>query len=158
MSEFARIERLLGALPRLQIGTYPAGTKIPKQRKVSALLDYNGFDGFARNRIWEVCKWLMAGGVMPAPAECDICGGEGTQYHAENYFDLTTYVPICKSCHSKVHNRLKNFRTWETRRAEFAKSEDHWINRLEPEQLPVAEWCSANNQTEPTFADFVAPE
>ena len=155
MNGFAEVERILEALPKQEIGVFPAGTKVPNVRKVTPLAEYNGFDGYERNRTWNVCKWLMEHGKMLRPSKCDLCGTDASQYHAENYFDFSSYVAVCIPCHRFVHNRLRNFETWESRVQAFDKPEGHWIRLLGPSSLPVADWCAAIGQCEPTFSDFV---
>ena len=156
MSEGTHLDAFLAGLPRLAIQSVPNETPIPRIRSVKPLILYNGFDGFQRMRTWEVAKWLMALGAMPRPAICDLCRGGAEQYHAENYFDFGSYISICRSCHAKVHNRLRNFDTWQKRRAELDLPASHWANGLKANDFPVALWCRHIGIREPTFADFVA--
>lgn len=146
---------MLAALPSFTIEPFPVGTPTPKVRSVTPLIDYNGFTGHERSRTWEVVKWLMAGERMPRPATCDLCNSSADQYHAENYFDFATYVSVCRSCHGKVHNRLRNFATFEVRRAEWSKPNTHWVHFLTDQQLPIADWCKAAGVSEPSFTNFV---
>jgi hypothetical protein len=151
------ISKILAALPKLEISKFPAGSIVPRMPKVKPLISYNGFDGFERMRTWEVVKWLMAGGVMPTPKICDLCLGEADQYHAENYFDFSAYVPVCRSCHGKVHNRLRFPSAWERNKASFAKPNEHWVNLLRNQDLPIADFCRSMGTVEPTFSDFIQP-
>lgn len=150
------IERLLAAIPKLRIDKFPQGTSLPRARAVKPLIEYNGFSGYARMRTWEVAKWLMADDKMPAPGVCNLCDRAADQYHAEDYYDFATYIPICRSCHGKVHSRLRNFNAFERRRDEWGKPAGHWIYLIGPVELPIAQWCEARNRLEPSYADFVA--
>ena len=150
------ISEFLTSLPRLKIRQLPNEIRIPLMPSVKPLIPYNGFDGYQRTRTWEVAKWLMAHGAMPKPKYCNLCQASADQYHAENYFDFSTYIPVCRSCHGKVHNRLRNFDTWATRLKSFKLPALHWANALGANPLEIAQWCDANNQLEPTFTDFVA--
>src|SRR6185312_1557668 len=107
VSDTSEIRSLLARLPRRKIDLLPAGTSVPHLKASGSLSDYNGFTGKERLRKFELAKWLMKQGAMKHSGRCSICGERADQQHAEDYFDLRTWMDICRGCHVSLHGRFR---------------------------------------------------
>lgn len=83
----------------------------------SQLLDYNGFTHEQRVRKWQAIDLAVRMG-LEIPAEklsCSVCGAPPSPsiaYHSEDYGTMNGHYPVCRSCHTKIHNRFKNPERW----------------------------------------------
>lgn len=151
-------EVYLRSLPRRTIATIAADVLIPRAKSVGQLSDYNGFTGKERLRTFEVAKWLAAIGAMPHSGQCSICGSAADQQHAEDYFDLTTWMDICRGCHSSLHSRFRTPAAWQRRLDKLEVPQDHWSRRLPEQQPDIAAYHRTRGVIEPTHASFTATQ
>ncbi|HZC38891.1 MAG TPA: hypothetical protein VE221_09500 [Sphingomicrobium sp.] len=145
----------LAALPRRDIGLLPLGTDAPKPRANGSLQNYNGFSGKERLRTFELAKWLHRSGAMPHTGECSICGSPADQQHAEDYFDLTTWMDICRGCHVSLHGRFATPDAWRRRVQQFHLPSSHWACALPSEEPDIAAFHRLRGRGEPTASDFI---
>jgi hypothetical protein len=149
-------ERLSGALPHRRIDKLPSDTSVPTMPRIGSLSDYNGFTGKERLRTFEVAKWLIGCGAMDAPGDCDICGRPATGLHAENYYDLSTWIDLCHGCHvSRLHQRFARAESWSRWLDQNQLPDDHWARKVPPRPTNFATHIRSLGQSEPTFASFV---
>jgi hypothetical protein len=154
MSSFDDADRLLASLPRCRISAIPNGTPIPPVRAVGVLSDYNGFTGKERLRTFEVAKWLAKIGAMPHSLSCNICSAPTDQQHAEDYYDLSTWIDICRGCHTRLHQRFRFPASWQTWLGARALPEQHWTKHLFTSPTDLAALLRSRGACEPTFQDF----
>lgn len=157
MSLAFEIAAYLVGLPKRVIKPLPVGTAIPKITSSGKLTDYNGFTAQERLRTFEISKWLIKSGAMQHSGYCSICGAPADQQHAEDYFDLETWMDICRGCHSSLHGRFRTPAAWDRRVASFALDADHWAKALPTFQIDVAAFHRSSGRPEPTAAEFVIP-
>jgi hypothetical protein len=148
-------DALLDALPRTQIALLPLGTVVPRRRSFGDLSDYNGFTGKERMRTFGVAKWLMEVGAMPRPQTCGICTGPADQSHAENYYDLSTWIDVCRSCHGRLHRRFASPGRWSEHLDRCALAASHWTRLVSPEPFDLAGLLRQRGVVEPTYTSFV---
>lgn len=151
------IAAYLADLPRRSIKRLPAGTAIPKIAASGKLTDYNGFTAQERLRTFEIAKWLIKSGAMQHSGRCSICGAPADQQHAEDYFDLETWMDICRGCHSSLHSRFRTPAAWDRRIERFALDAGHWAKALPTCQIDVAAFHRSKGRAEPTAVEFVTP-
>jgi hypothetical protein len=136
------------------ITSLPEGTLIPKVRAVGNLSDYNGFTGKERLRTFEVAKWLARIGAMPHSELCSICSQSCDQQHAEDYYDLTTWIDICRGCHQRLHNRFRLSAAWHRWLDAQLLPTGHWANFMSPTPFDLAALLRSRGRSEPSFVDF----
>ena len=153
--ETFNVEAYLAGLPRRNIKLLPVGIQIPKFRASGHLSDYNGFTSKERLRTFEIAKWLIASEAMQHTERCSICGAAADQQHAEDYFDLHTWMDICRSCHTSLHSRFRTPDAWERRLASHSLPTDHWAVRLPAFPIDVAAFHRSRGRSEPVGAQFV---
>ena len=163
-------EALLAAMPRREIRRLPDDFPIAASRPrteppVSSLGEkgeYNGFTDRERYRIADLSKWLAAAGVTARPAICEICGGGAKHEHAENYYDLTSWVGLCVGCHvNALHRRFDQPAKWRALLDRYELSEGHWTRLVATEPFDLARHVRLKGQREPMRQDFtlqVVPE
>ena len=157
MSSSFQIAEFINSLPRRTIPLLPSDTLPPSLKTSGRLRDYNGFTGAERLRTFEIAKWLIEGGVLQHSSRCDICKGPADQQHAEDYFDLTTWMDICKGCHTSLHGRFRTPAAWARRLERYRIAANHWARRLPATEIDVAGFHRSNGRSEPMASDFIAP-
>jgi hypothetical protein len=158
VSSTSEIAEFLNGLPRRIIPLLPSDTPLPKLKASGQLGNYNGFTGGERLRTFEIAKWLIKSGSLTHSGRCDICGGPADQQHAEDYFDLATWMDVCRGCHTSLHGRLRTPVAWARRLESFSLAAAHWARELPPTELDVAGLHRSKQRGEPTAADFIAPQ
>jgi hypothetical protein len=146
---------LLALLPRRVIRSLPPATQLPRKKSVGNLSDYNGFTGKERLRTFEIEKWLIGLGAVTPSHECDICHRPASGRHAEDYFDLSSWMGLCHSCHSRLHKRFGNTRAWRERIEEADLPDDHWARAISREPFDLARLLRQREKCEPVHADFL---
>ncbi len=147
-------DALLAALPRRKIQPLLPETPLPRRRAVADLSDYNGFTGKERLRTFEVAKWLMRLGAMEKPSQCDLCGKDTDQQHAEDYYDLRTWMDVCRSCHGKIHQRFRYPHKWQPFLDSLSVSSIHWVRLVSREPFDLAALLRARGVDEPSYETF----
>lgn len=134
---------LLLSLPKLALKPLPDNVVRPPLRQWTwpALKPYLGFTSDERIRLWQFQWWLMDLGVLAKDKKCNICKAFDyrTVYHAENYYDFSTCVPLCWSCHSALHKRASNRKWWDIV-SYHSRSGSEWFTRLPPVEFDMAAW------------------
>src|SRR5690349_7233822 len=110
MSQRFDADTLLAALPRREIRPFRSKVKVRATPRVlahegSALLlsgSYNGFTDRERYRTADLSKWLVKAGCTERPSTCDICNGSADDEHAEDYYDLTSWIGLYRRCHRSL--------------------------------------------------------
>lgn len=95
---------------------------------------YNGATGAERIFVWQKNHIAWRAGLMPERSSCSVCENrDAEQSHGENYFRPFALMPICRSCHARVHRRFRSPARW----SEFLETikVDNWAQILLPEQL-----------------------
>lgn len=135
-------DALLAALPSREVRAFGPdvvirAAKRPAIAKESALFDrgaYNGFTDRERYRTANLSNWLAKIGSTLRPTTCDICRAPARDEHAENYYDLTSWIGLCPRCHrTALHGR-------------FARP-DRWLALLDKCQLPDHHWSRLVSNT-----------
>ncbi len=145
---------LLDRLPRRPIARLLPSVPVPRVRSVGTLSDYNGFTGKERLRTFEVAKWLTRMGAMPYSGRCDLCGGNADQQHAEDYYDLTTWIDICRGCHVRLHQRFRHSAAWTKWLDNIGYPPDCWARHIAPSPFNLAAYIRERGSVEPSFAHF----
>lgn len=156
-------DALLSALPRRAI--VPFGSDVVFRstgRRVvadeSGLWDkgaYNGFTDRERSRTADLSNWLATVGSTKRPTICDICKAPADDEHAENYYDLTTWIGMCRRCHrSALHGRFKRPAKWLALLDESEVPSGHWARLVSLEPFDMATLLRARGSQEPIKADY----
>ena len=106
---------------------------------------YNGATGAERIFTWQKNHLAWHAGLMPARSVCSVCEDRGAeQWHGELYFRSFALMPICRSCHARVHRRFRSPARWN----EFLQTikADNWAQILLPEQLSREDAISLSNE------------
>lgn len=155
---------LLAALPRRHVRPAPQGTVV---RSAAALVmpvtsalgssgEYNGFSGAERNRTAALSNWLCRLGSVERPATCSICEAAADDEHAENYYDLGTWIGLCRSCHrSALHGRFVRPHKWDALLDRCEIPAGHWARLVAPKPYDMAGLLRSRGCREPRKADFV---
>lgn len=151
-------DRLLSLLPRRTIALLPIDVAPPQKKSVGSLSDYNGFSGKERLRTFQLDKWLVERGALKHEFDCGICSRPANGQHAENYYDLTTWIDLCHSCHGRLHKRFNNERAWTQRLEEAHVPADHWANAVAFGQFDLAGLLRQRGKREPVYTDFIGPQ
>lgn len=158
-------DALLDALPRRTISPFRAEVSVRLARRVAAPLvsalfekgAYNGFSDRERYRTAELSKWLAEVGSAERPSACDICGGTASDEHAENYYDLTSWVGLCRRCHrTLLHGRFARRERWLALLDQYQLPDQHWSRLVSSEPFDLASLQRSRGWREPTKADFAA--
>lgn len=158
-------DALLAALPRRDVR--PFGPDIVVKSKapypvpdVSMLLEkgsYNGFSDRERYRTADLSNWLAKIGCTERPGTCDICGASADDEHAENYYDLTTWIGLCRRCHrSALHGRFVRPERWIALLDENDVPDDHWARLVSSEPFDLAALLRDRGWREPIKLDYAA--
>jgi hypothetical protein len=99
------------------------------------LQPYNGYTSEQRIRAWRALHLAIQLGLI-SPANlfpCDICGTTdpkaGIGYHSEDYSSMTGNYPLCKSCHTTLHQRNRFHKAWRELLDKYGNS-NHWYEKL----------------------------
>lgn len=106
---------------------------------------YNGATGAERIFVWQKNHIAWRVGLMPVQSVCSVCEDrEATGRHGELYFRPFALMPICRSCHARVHKRFRSPARW----GEFLETikADNWAHILLPEQLSRADAIRLSNE------------
>ena len=156
-------DALLGSLPLREIKQ--VGGVRPRAPQISEVLgsslgqagEYNGFTKSERNRTARLSGRLVQLGATTRPSICDICGSGADDEHAENYYDLSRWIGLCKPCHRHaLHNRFKRPLTWATLLDRYELPDEHWTRRLPMEPFDLAQLLRDRGAREPKLFDFVS--
>lgn len=129
----------------------------PKPWGSYKLKTYNGFTHEQRVRKWQALN-LAIQMVLEQPAHlspCSVCGITGgpevIAYHSEDYGSMAGHHPICKGCHTRVHNRFTNPPRWQEYIAPFCNG-TRWF-----ESLSTAEQPQPQHSPEPLLSPPAEP-
>ncbi|HUO11162.1 MAG TPA: hypothetical protein VMU37_00245 [Caulobacteraceae bacterium] len=149
-------DRLLAALPRREVGLLPAGTVVPRRRAFGDGMAYNGFTGKERYRTEGVAKWLADLGAMLRPQACDICRSPADHWHAENYYDLSSWIDLCRRCHvNLLHQRFVRPKAWAVHLDRHSVASDHWSRWVSTQEFDLAGLLRQRGASEPVYETFV---
>jgi len=160
-------DALLAALPRRVIRPFEHHVviRLTKRRVVpggSALLDdgaYNGFSGRERSRTADLSNWLAKVGSTERPNICDICGTPADDEHAEDYYNLTSWVGLCRRCHRTIlHGRFARPEHWLALLDRYEVPEGHWSRLVSSEPFDLAALLRSRGRYEPIKADYEAKD
>ena len=88
---------------------------------------YNGFSHRERYRTADLSNWLVKVGCTKRPDVCDLCKAPAQDEHAENYYDLTSWIGLCQRCHrSALHGRFKRSEKWFALLDAHEVPANHW--------------------------------
>lgn len=158
-------DALLAALPRRIVRPLSPDVIVrsTRQRPVpegSALMlkgSYNGFSGRERDRTADLSNWLVKMGCTERPHTCDICRALADDEHAEDYYDLTTWIGLCRYCHRTVlHGRFMRPERWLALLDEHQIPEGHWSRLVSSEPFDMAALLRSRGAREPIKADYKA--
>ena len=156
-------DALLAALPRRTIR--PFGTEVvvrsvrrpvaPEQSALFAKGSYNGFTDRERYRTADLSNWLARIGCTARPAICDICGAQAHDEHAEDYYDLTSWIGLCRRCHrTTLHGRFARPERWMALLNEHELPETHWARLVAMEPFDLAALQRSRGIHEPIKSDY----
>jgi hypothetical protein len=100
-----------------------------------------------------VARWKKTHGAEPC---CEICGARWNTMHGDLHHRSYTHlgheedidlVPLCRSCHGKVHRMLESDRSW--RRLGCAQATDLIIKTLRRKTLGRARWRTVSYRGDP---------
>jgi hypothetical protein len=149
-------DALLEALPRTFIRTLPRGTAVPRRRSFGDLNNsYNGFTGKERMRTSGVAKWLVEVGALARSSHCGICGSPAAETHAEDYYDLSSWIDVCRGCHRSLHSRFNSPGRWADRLDGQAVPPAHWSRLVSREPFDLAALFRQRGEREPVYETFV---
>lgn len=95
---------------------------------------YNGATGAERIYVWQKNNIAWRKGWLPRAQTCSVCRSKrAEQSHGELYFRPFALMPVCRSCHARIHRRFGNPTRWH----EFVHSlpPDNWTRALLTEQI-----------------------
>ena len=155
-------DALIGALPRRSIRPLRSEVIFKSTRRPtpdgSALglpSSYNGSSNRERDRTAELSKWLAKVGSTERPCECDICSAPADDEHAENYYDLASWIGLCQRCHrASLHGRFARSARWSALLDECQLPKGHWARLVSQEPFDLAKLLRSRGQREPSKADF----
>lgn len=158
-------DQLLAALPRREIVPVVASGRVirmqPRNPSSATSLaqpgQYNGFTQQERNRTAAISNWLVANAATARPPVCDVCGGAAQHEHGENYYDLTTWIGMCVSCHvHTLHRRFTNPRKWLSLLDRYELAEGHWARLVAMTPFDLAHYVRSQGQREPTKVSYTS--
>lgn len=105
---------------------------------------YNGFDGAARIRAWQLVRFYELNGWLRYPQMCSVTGREGqVALHQEDYARPWDAYPVSRRTHLLIHTRERYPNKW----AAFLAGEalpDAWAKKLTPSDA-TAKRCTATD-------------
>jgi hypothetical protein len=155
-------DKLLAALPIREIRpvtlgavrsqTLPSG----QQSALGEAGEYNGFTAAERTRTAALSKRLVARGATHRAATCDVCNGtSNVDEHAENYYDLCSWIGLCRSCHRNLlHKRFARPERWAALLDAHELPACHWARLVSRKPFDLAHLLRQRGIREPTLADF----
>lgn len=118
---------------------------------------YNGFSHRERYRTADLSKWLAKVGCTERLVTCDICSASADDEHAENYYDLASWIGLCRRCHrSALHGRFARPERWLALLDQHQLPEGHWSRLVSRAPFNLAALQRSRGRREPTKADFAA--
>lgn len=154
-------DALLAALPCREIKplNIPVRCGSPKSAiSASALTqrsEYNGFAKPERDRTARLSVRLERLGLAPRPLKCELCGEAADDEHAENYYDLSSWVGLCLFCHrTALHNRFRRPERWLQLLDKHELPSDHWSRLVSAEPFDLAKLLRDRGRREPSILDF----
>ena len=158
-------DALLAALPRRDVR--PFGPDIVVRSKepyrvpdASMLLEqgsYNGFSARERTRCANLSNLLAKMGCTERPSTCDVCGEPAYDEHAEHYYDLTTWIGLCRHCHrSALHGRFARPAQWTALLDKRELPLNHWARLVSSEPFDLAALLRSRGWREPIKPDYAA--
>lgn len=158
-------DALLAALPRREVRSLgpdvvfrSTGRRVAPEG--SALFEegaYNGFTDRERYRTADLSNWLAKVGSTERPSTCDICSAPADDEHAENYYDLASWIGLCRRCHrSALHGRFARPEKWFTLLNTHEVPDEHWARLVSLEPFDLAALLRQRGWEEPIKADYVA--
>jgi hypothetical protein len=156
-------DALLAALPRRAV--HPVGADVivrvsrPRPRPTASALyepgAYNGFSDRERYRTADLSNWLAKVGSTERPHICDICGAPADDEHAENYYDLASWIGLCRRCHrTALHGRFARPERWLTLLDECQLHDQHWARLVSSGPFDLAALLRSRGWREPIKADY----
>jgi hypothetical protein len=104
---------------------------------------YNGFDGPARIRAWQLVRLYELNGWLRYPQVCSVTGKEGdVALHQEDYARPWDAYPVSRRAHLLIHTRERYPHKW----AAFVAGEtlpDAWAKELTLSDAKTAKRCTA---------------
>ncbi|MFO1255013.1 MAG: hypothetical protein U1E37_05015 [Sphingomonadaceae bacterium] len=155
-------DALLAALPRRSIRQFGPDVMVRFSKRSeptgSALLlkgSYNGFSDRERYRTADLSNWLVKMGCTKRAAVCSICGSPAEDEHAEDYYDLTTWIGLCRRCHRTIlHGRFVRPERWLSLLDEQGLPDGHWARLVASEPFDLAALLRSRGVREPIKIDF----
>ncbi|MCK0098606.1 hypothetical protein MWU38_04375 [Qipengyuania sp. S6317L1] len=156
-------DALLAALPRREVRPFPSDVSfrstgrraVPGGSVLNQDGSYNGFTHRERYRIADLSSWLAKVGSTERPTTCDICKAPADDEHAEDYYDLTKWIGMCRRCHrSALHGRFKRQANWFSLLDEYEVADGHWARLVSLEPFDMATLLRARGSCEPIKADY----
>lgn len=158
-------DALLAALPRREVRPFGAevvfrstGRRVAPQG--SALFEdgaYNGFTDRERYRTADLSIWLAKVGSTERPTTCDICSAPADDEHAESYYDLSSWIGMCRRCHrSALHGRFKRPGKWFDLLDQNEVPDGHWARLVSLEPFDLAGLLRDRGWEEPIKADYAS--
>ena len=155
-------DALLAALPHRSVRPFGPEVTIRSTRRPtpegSALFDkgaYNGFSDRERYRTADLSNWLAKVGCTERPSVCSICSAPADDEHAEDYYDLTSWIGLCRRCHrASLHGRFARSARWSALLDECQLPEGHWTRLVSSEPFDLAALLRSRGQREPIKADY----
>ncbi len=160
-------DALLAALPRRPIRRFGPEIVVRSngQRLApadSALFDkgaYNGFSDRERYRLADLSSCLLKIGCTERPGICDICGASAVDEHAEDYYDLTSWIGLCRRCHrTALHNRYTRPERSAALLDQCEVPDRHWARLVPSEPFDMAALFRSRGRREPMKADYAASD
>lgn len=156
-------DALLAALPRREVRRFGPEVVIRSRAprpapEGSALLlegSYNGFSDRERYRTADLSNWLAKMDCTERATTCDICRAPAVDEHAEDYYDLTSWIGLCRRCHrSSLHGRFARQAVWAAWLDECEVPDHHWSRLVSPEPFDLAALLRSRGRREPIKADY----
>jgi hypothetical protein len=158
-------DALLAALPHRLIRPFGPevivrSTKRRSPPEGSALFEkgaYNGFTDRERYRTADLSNWLAKMGCMERPQTCDICGAPADDEHAEDYYDLASWIGLCRRCHrASLHGRFARAERWMSLLDSYELPDHHWSRLVSSEPFDLAALLRSRGRREQIKADYAA--
>ncbi|MGS0625018.1 hypothetical protein ACU8YE_19060 [Ralstonia sp. VS2407] len=106
---------------------------------------YNGFDGAARIRAWQIVRFYELNGWLRYPQVCSVTGREGeVGLHQEDYARPWDAYPVSRRAHLLIHTRDRYSNKW----AAFLAGEalpGTWAHALSANDTQTAKRCSVDD-------------
>ena len=158
-------DALLAALPKTSIRSLGEGLAVrsgtmrapPQASALGETGEYNGFSGRKGSRTAGLSNWLTAVGCTEGPRTCDCCSAPADDKHAENYYDLGSWIGLCRRCHrSLLHGRFLRPGRWRELLNRHEVPAGHRAGLVSDEPFDLAALLRSRGSREPVRRDFVA--